>query len=1351
MAGRNIGHVEFLVDFDGDDLPRQARQIGRKAGAELGDGIDKGSDEALSKFGTRLRKEMHEAGRDGGLTFTDAFEQSINRNLDDTVREVTDVFSREKGFERFAEGFDSIGDASDDLDRKLTRLHETGRITDDQFLEMIDSQTGFAKRAREAADAVSLERKELGELLDGRLNSTLDDLAQKKHADADATERERLEYDRLEKAVKKVEFDRVAEQLDFVMRKKQRMAQADAFAAKEALREASAVEHATASHGKFNREGDRTDSLLRRIGNRLSNLNVSFRELPHGIKQVAGYTALFTALAPGIAVLGSVTGSGIVSLATGVGALGIAVAAMIPGFKGMLDDVEKLPPKARDAARAMQDFADPLNEMQDVIQEGMFDGLSDGIDNLRNRTLPRITQGMGKTAKTLNGIFDDMLGRLTSPRALGRIDSIFGGLQPILKGLGTATLNLGGAFSGIFEQGLDSGKGFASFLEDTTGDFNRWVNSDPGKAALGKWFDHLDEIMPRVGTLLGTAGQAISNLVTDEAVDNMADFLDTMNEAIPKVVGGLGGLIDAADPLGLLAQGVNGIGDFFSKNAPGMVAFGEAANGFVTKVGGQLGEALGTIGSAILDIAPGALDSIGDGLSAIGKAVNSKDGKAAISSVATALGAAADATGDLLKALGDSGAIATALGVIGGAADTAGAGLKLFSAGAKAAGGDAKGAAKDFKEAQNILKDVDLIPDALSDPGAADAKLKEGGAAGFWQGITDGLLGGLDKEANERNKKRWADKWKKYVYRFFEGAPEISPEEAMGDKPRKTGKSIGKKAKQDLEDGATEGLGGGSGAKVTTAASGLVSGLIQGITGAFDKDTGAGNVLGGFVSRLFGNDDQSGKAQKAGAGLAEAFKTSVGIGFGALGTLGGALGEALGNLFGGQDDDAKGKGEKTGGSYKEGVEKGATAGGIGAALDGLFDGDAGKTKAKGAGTDAKGSYIEGLVSGGEAGGIAGALGSLFDGDAGKSAAKTAGGGAKDSYIAGITAAGAAAGGIAGALGSLFANAPGSAEAGTAGTASGTAYTGGVTAAVYANGGSINLAGAAAANQLVVPFDGVPGRVGLAVGGTPGAVGGVMGQITGQPGADGAVTPFVYVPGRITGAINGTPGAVGGVMGQVTGKPGADNTVNPFNSVTNSISGKIAGTPGAVGGVMGQVTGKPGADNVVRPFNGVPGQVGGKVSGTRGAVSGALSGINDFGAAGRIIGAFAGVPGAVGRALSGLSGIVSARLGAAKAALSGGLAGLALPKTATGGMFDGAQARIIGEAGPEAVVPLNRPLSRVDPAVRDLSAIAQGKATVGGGARFGTYVAPDAIRVTVPNSDPVQVAAATVDRIIAAAT
>lgn len=47
--------------------------------------------------------------------------------------------------------------------------------------------------------------------------------------------------------------------------------------------------------------------------------------------------------------------------------------------------------------------------------------------------------------------------------------------------------------------------------------------------------------------------------------------------------------------------------------------------------------------------------------------------------------------------------------------------------------------------------------------------------------------------------------------------------------------------------------------------------------------------------------------------------------------------------------------------------------------------------------------------------------------------------------------------------------------------------------------------------------------------------------------------------------------------------------------------------------------------------------------------------------------------------------------------------------ASGGLVNGPQMVGVGEAGPEAIVPLNRNLSQVDPSVRWLSALAQGKA------------------------------------------
>jgi hypothetical protein len=99
-----------------------------------------------------------------------------------------------------------------------------------------------------------------------------------------------------------------------------------------------------------------------------------------------------------------------------------------------------------------------------------------------------------------------------------------------------------------------------------------------------------------------------------------------------------------------------------------------------------------------------------------------------------------------------------------------------------------------------------------------------------------------------------------------------------------------------------------------------------------------------------------------------------------------------------------------------------------------------------------------------------------------------------------------------------------------------------------------------------------------------------------------------------------------------------------------------------------------------------------------------------------------------------------------------------PKTASGGIFSGAQTRVIGEAGAEAVVPLDRPLNMVDPSVRWLAAYAQGKTNLSGmapltldgsfGATDGASAGPAPVYVVNPG-DIGEAASNIADRQIAA--
>lgn len=91
--------------------------------------------------------------------------------------------------------------------------------------------------------------------------------------------------------------------------------------------------------------------------------------------------------------------------------------------------------------------------------------------------------------------------------------------------------------------------------------------------------------------------------------------------------------------------------------------------------------------------------------------------------------------------------------------------------------------------------------------------------------------------------------------------------------------------------------------------------------------------------------------------------------------------------------------------------------------------------------------------------------------------------------------------------------------------------------------------------------------------------------------------------------------------------------------------------------------------------------------------------------------------------------------------------------AAGGIAMGPSRPLIGEAGPEAVVPLARPLSMVDPAVRQLSAFAQGKAIpmeAGGVVGAGKVINVGGLTVVTPTKDPAAVATETVNKLVGAA-
>lgn len=200
-----------------------------------------------------------------------------------------------------------------------------------------------------------------------------------------------------------------------------------------------------------------------------------------------------------------------------------------------------------------------------------------------------------------------------------------------------------------------------------------------------------------------------------------------------------------------------------------------------------------------------------------------------------------------------------------------------------------------------------------------------------------------------------------------------------------------------------------------------------------------------------------------------------------------------------------------------------------------------------------------------------------------------------------------------------------------------------------------------------------------------------------------------------------------------------NINNLGNSIVNIISRGLAPLRAAFGSFSRN------AQSVIRSLQGRIEAAGGTLN----ALRRTASRVGSF-----ISGAFNDVVSSVRSAINwfnGLIGTINNVIGAISRIsfpsppswLFGGLAGFA-----SGGIVTGPTRALVGEAGPEAIIPLDRPLSQVDPSVRALSALLQGQTDGrvfrGGGNTFET----GAVQVITPYADPRLVAIETMDALAA---
>lgn len=524
-----VGRVAFTAVLDGKGTPRDAENIGRKAGQAAGEGYDKEWSktfrDTLSESGKKSFDTWQKQGSKDGGVYGDMF----NSRMSAFVTKATKTFEGirlDRGFlDNFARGFDDAGLAAGELQIQLRALE--GVIN---------------------GNALNAAKRQV------------DDWAAAQYESAAASER-----------AAGAERDRIAglSSLAAEIEKNRR--------AQESLLRIQTEIGRTVDATDFGRQAsllDRASDAMRKHASATGGASIQWSDLSHNTKQWTLIISAVLASMEELSVLGSAAGAGLVALGgaatAGIAGIGGIAAVMVTLNK----DLEDLPASMQDVKREFDDFKGVFGEVRQAIASSAFREL-DGVFTQLRANVSELLPAFSGLGTSVGSVFAD-LARSTKPGsdAIKDITRAIELAGPNFESLAGSAGTLGGAL-------IRSFNGAQPLVEDLTGWIGRLAEQfdaftrGPG---LDEWVGNAQTTFGSLGPLLDSVGRALNNLVTPDSVNRTAAFLDNLTSFMPNFtlfLQGLGNL----NVFGLLSQALTEIGTALEPLGPAFLTLTDALGG----------------------------------------------------------------------------------------------------------------------------------------------------------------------------------------------------------------------------------------------------------------------------------------------------------------------------------------------------------------------------------------------------------------------------------------------------------------------------------------------------------------------------------------------------------------------------------------------------------------------------------------------------------------------------------------------------------------------------------------------------------------------------------------------------
>lgn len=319
--------------------------------------------------------------------------------------------------------------------------------------------------------------------------------------------------------------------------------------------------------GELTKDFDKATAAGERHGSMWKNLSANTRQWTLIIGAVIGSLGE-------LAGLGSAAGSGIFVLAGAFSALVTGAGLAVVAFAKFMGDIENVPKGLRDSRRAFDEFKKTFGEVMDEMTTHAFFDTIEAWQKL-GKVVKALQPGFNQIGDVVNGLVKDFADAFDTDliQDLNRFLQQSGRvLDRVLRAVGRLGVALLAAFnSPAFTRALDDLLNGLDWLVDK---FSAFLTG-PG---FDEWMRHGEQVFGALGDLLKTTGTLLNDMVTDETIKQLTDFIGHIDGFLS---GGGKGILDFAQKLdifGIIAKALDDFGKALEPLAGPMADFGEAIN-----------------------------------------------------------------------------------------------------------------------------------------------------------------------------------------------------------------------------------------------------------------------------------------------------------------------------------------------------------------------------------------------------------------------------------------------------------------------------------------------------------------------------------------------------------------------------------------------------------------------------------------------------------------------------------------------------------------------------------------------------------------------------------------------------